>query len=106
MDQVRGLEYVAGIYNTSNSSMNVIKGADVRYYNLYSSTTSIAGDATLETQGWKGGSNRTFVNGSDPVFLRNYEELFGYGSMTVHYKNSNLRFACGYGHWYWALDCL
>jgi len=73
-----GFEYVAGIYNTTNTYMNAIKGADARYYNLYTSETSIPGDATLETRNWKGASHAYFVNASYPVFLRSYYALFGY----------------------------
>lgn len=42
------------------------------YYDLYTSITEkgmILGDATSEVKGWNGGNN-TFVNGSNPFFIR------------------------------------
>ena len=71
-------EYVAGIYNTSDSDMNKIKGADERYRNLYVSTTSITGDATTETEGWRLASKSGFVVYSLPIFLRSFNGLFSY----------------------------
>lgn len=43
-----------------------------KYYDLYTSVTEkgmILGDATSEVKGWNGG-NSTFVNGSNPFFIR------------------------------------
>lgn len=72
-------EYVAGIWDASNSYMSNIRGANSRYYDLYTSQTSISGDATTETAGWKGASNSGFIYGNYPVFVRSDSALFGYG---------------------------
>ena len=74
-------EYVAGIWDTSNSYMNKIKAADSRYYDLYSSATAKVGDATLETKNWKSASNANFVSARYPVFLRSYVALFGFSGV-------------------------
>lgn len=71
-------EYVAGIWDASNDYMSNIRGANSRYYDLYTNQTSISGDATTETAGWKGASFRTFINGSQSVFIRCWGALFGY----------------------------
>lgn len=71
-------EYVAGIWDASNDYMSNIRGANSRYYDLYTNQTSISGDATTETAGWKGASLRNFINGSQPVFIRCLAALFGY----------------------------
>ncbi len=71
-------EYVAGIYNKSNSYNTYIYNADDKYKNVYNSETSIPGDATLETKKWKGASNASFVASSYPVFLRSYLGVFNY----------------------------
>lgn len=73
-------ELVTGIWNTSNNNMSTIKTADTRYYNLYSSETSIPGDATIETRLWKGGNVNysVFVNASNPIFARGGTSLFCY----------------------------
>lgn len=71
-------EYVAGIWDASNDYMSNIRGANSRYYDLYTNQTSISGDATTETAGWKGASLRNFINGSQPVFIRCWAALFGY----------------------------
>lgn len=71
-------EYVAGIWDASNDYMSNIRGANSRYYDLYTNQTSISGDATTETAGWKGASLRNFINGSQPVFIRCWAALFEY----------------------------
>ena len=71
-------EYVAGIWDVSNGYMSNIRGANSRYYDLYTNQTSISGDATTETAGWKGSSYSTFINSGYPVFLRSGGALFGY----------------------------
>ena len=71
-------EYVAGIWDTSNSYMSKIKTADSRYYDLYSSATAKVGDATLETKYWKGANRASFVSASNPIFVRSNSSLFGF----------------------------
>lgn len=75
-----GYELATGIYNASNNYMGAIKMADSRYYNLYMTNTtsaSIAGDATTETFGWKGGNGDSLPNGNYPIICRNYRGIFG-----------------------------
>lgn len=71
-------EYVAGIWNTSNNYMSTIASADSRYKDVYTSTASKPGDATLETKMWKGASNAYFVISNSPVFVRSNDALLGY----------------------------
>lgn len=73
-------EYVAGIWDKSNSYMSKIRTADSRYYDLYSSATAKAGDATWETKYWKDAKVAGSVSASHPVFVRSYEALFGFTS--------------------------
>lgn len=72
-------EYVAGIYSKDSyaNNLEIIKTADARYRNLYTSSTSIAGDATLETKGWYGASNADFVTSNKPISARSSGSLFG-----------------------------
>ena len=95
-------EYVAGIYSKDSYSYDVgiIKAADERYRNLYTSETSIAGDATLQTKNWYSASNASFVTSASPVFLRSYSALFGYDrSYGSGYSNYTSRavVVCGAG---------
>lgn len=88
----RTWEYVAGIWDASNDYMSNIRGANSRYYDLYTNQTSISGDATTETAGWKGASLRNFINGSQPVFIRCWGALFGYyNSYGVHDSGGSSR---------------
>ncbi len=75
----KGNEYVAGIWDTT-SYIDVIRGADARYYDLYTSSTSKPGDATTETQGWHGAMTYGFVNVGGCIFLRAVDSMFGYSN--------------------------
>ena len=73
-----GLEYVAGMWDSSNYNTSNIRSANSRYYNLYTSQSSIAGDA-FEAAGWKNAGNSTFVSSEYLIFTRDCRGLFGYG---------------------------
>lgn len=73
-------EYVAGIYNTTNTYMSKLKNADSRYVDLYTGGVAKRGDATLETTNWKSSSEAYFVESGYPIFLRSCSALFGYNA--------------------------
>jgi hypothetical protein len=83
VDQMAGgkYEYTTGIYDTATGNASKIKAADAKYKNIYNSsnsTTGILGDATIETERWKGGSNGGLPNSSYYTFVRGYGGLFGF----------------------------
>ena len=96
-------EYVAGIYNTSNSYNTYIYNADAKYKNVYSSSTAseayIPGDATYETAKWKGAASARFVSSGSPVFERSRNGVFGFGDNSGYYGHDGSRVAvvCGVG---------
>lgn len=71
-------EYVAGLWDVTNEYMGKIRGANSRYYDLYTSAVSKPGDAITECNGWKGASGST-LNQVHSMFFRNYSALFGWG---------------------------
>lgn len=74
-------EYVAGIYNTTNTTyMSKLKNADSRYVDLYTGEVAKRGDATLETQNWKNSSIASFATSGYPIFIRSGRALFSYNS--------------------------
>ena len=74
-------EFVAGIFKTGNSNISKIFNADAIYRNLYKEKVSKSGDATLETQKWKGASYANFLEDDvNPVFLRDNGGLFGFSA--------------------------
>lgn len=71
-------ECVASTYNgTSNIYNKKIRSADERYFNSYSSNTSIPGDA-LQCANWLLGSAGSWISSSSPIFKRGYGALFGF----------------------------
>lgn len=79
-------EYVASTYEGTTSSYNkIIRGANARYFNSYSSKTPKAGDA-LQCKKWLGASYAYWTHASGSVFLRGCNGLFGFSNPT---GNSN-----------------
>lgn len=96
-------EFVAGIYNNTNTNNTVnLSNSEAKYKNNYTNTTkySITGDGIIETDKWKGAGNYSFVTSSSPVFIRSYI-MFGYsnhsGSGTTN-KNARLSRGCSLWH--------
>ena len=87
-------EYVAGIYNSTNSYMDKIRSADGRYYNLYDGEVSIAGDATVEVKRWRNSSYSSFVTLTRNVFNRSMLALFGYNNDYGNVDSSETSRAC------------
>ncbi len=90
---------VSGVYEIGYSSMNISKSEyewvagtlnankifrsstiDSRYYDLYDDSENSAkpGDATLETNGWHGGSSGMWVNSHSSGFIRGGAGSFGF----------------------------
>ena len=88
----KGRELVAGIFDTTNQYISMIKNADSRYYDLYKYSTSKAGDATTETSNWKGATDAEFISSNYPIFQRDFKGLFGFGSHGGHYTGSNTKY--------------
>ena len=88
-------EYVAGIYSSSNSYMNVIFNADARYYNKYESNTSKAGDGM-----GKFGTSAYYPSSSSPILVRSSSGvLYSSNSNGVNSSNYGSRavVVCGAG---------
>ena len=106
-------EYVAGILKTelitsTNAKNNYLKSiiaSDDKYKDVYDSTTMSetsykSGDATYETQKWRGASRAHWLSAFDPVFYRSYYGVFYFVS-SVGNADSNLgsraAVVCGVG---------
>ena len=74
-----GFEYVAGMWDKSNTYNSVLYNADEKYWDKYlTSNGYINGDGTIETKQWKGASSAYFVTSSAPVFGRGNSGVFCY----------------------------
>lgn len=106
-------EYVAGILNqeqitNSNAKGNYLKSiiaSDNKYKNVYNSTemsaeSDIDGDATYETQRWRGASSANWLSAYSPVFYRSDFGVFLFngsdGSANSNY-GSRAAVVCGAG---------
>ncbi len=87
-------EYVAGIYNTTNTYMSKLKNADSRYVDIYTGEVAKRGDATLETKNWKNSSNANFVTSGSPVLERGSSALFGYDNSNGSSSSSSRAVLC------------
>lgn len=86
MQMGSGYEYVAGIRDMSSNPFEDVKyiyTADARYKNVYKSDVAadsyIPGDATYETQNWKGANKAEFV-WMYKAFVRSDNSVFGYSA--------------------------
>ncbi len=89
----RGFELVAGIKNATNDYMGKIRNADARYYDLYETKVSKAGDATTETVGWKKGQGGSYPPEHAEMFVRDCAGLFGFGT---HHGNTEGEYCYDY----------
>lgn len=87
-------EYIAGIYSKNSEDINVIGNSDDRYFNIYSSGTSITGDG-MEILGFSANYPRS--SGS-PTFIRSLRGALY--SRSYNYSSSNDRaYGTGTGQW-------
>lgn len=77
-------EWVMGNYNNLISNSDFINMPESKYYNLYTSSTTITGDATTETSGWYSDS-ASLISATAPWMLRSGSASLTTSAGLYHY---------------------